>query len=537
MIRNRIIGKKRWLVIAGLFLMSTIATADDALWNLAKKNAPTLRFSTLFTAQNVRQFLSSDEGIGKAVQWCKETAVTHVYLETFRGGYTVDRDVMLNAKKQFLDAGFLVSGCVTTTKIGRDSVNGWIFPCFTDPAALEKLKTVFEFSAGLFDEVMVDDFFATRCECEHCIEARGDKSWDEFRCDLLVDVSKKYVIDPARAVNPDVVLIIKYPQWYDDFHNKGYEVVRQTAMFDKTWVGTETREPDSKQWGRKAQYEAYFLMRWLGEIGGTKCGGGWFDPYGTTPPTYLEQARQTILGGAREALLFCYGSLQNDTGPENVRALRREIPQLFQLAQLIQGKKPRGISAPKLPNSDGGKERYVYDFVGMLGLPLVPLVEIDRDDPAVFLSVHSMKDPQLTAKLSHLIEQGSSVLVTDELANKLPPALKNRLKANQRLKTPDDLWALMDLPRERLRDIRKNMLKPLGLTFDAPSRVALYLFDKDIAVIENFNNEKAVVSLNVESGSKISTVMTIPLQKKVLSAKPKDVSLELPPRSLVVLRF
>jgi len=27
------------------------------------------------------------------------------------------------------------------------------------------------------------------------------------------------------------------------------------------------------------------------------------------------------------------------------------------------------------------------------------------------------------------------------------------------------------------------------------------------------------------------------LQKKVLSAKPKDVSLELPPRSLVVLRF
>ena len=50
-------------------------------------------------------------------------------------------------------------------------------------------------------------------------------------------------------------------------------------------------------------------MRWLGGIGGAKCGGGWFDPYGTTEATYLEQARQTVLGGARESMLFCYGSL------------------------------------------------------------------------------------------------------------------------------------------------------------------------------------------------------------------------------------
>lgn len=42
------------------------------------------------------------------------------------------------------------------------------------------------------------------------------------------------------------------------------------------WVGTETRDYDNKRWGRKVQYEAYYIMRWLGEIGGSKTGGGRF---------------------------------------------------------------------------------------------------------------------------------------------------------------------------------------------------------------------------------------------------------------------
>ena len=86
----------------------------------------------------------------------------------------------------------------------------------------------------------------------------------------------------------------------------------------------------------------------------------------------MEQARQTVLAGAKEMLLFCYGSLQRDTGPANVEKLRTEIPGLFQLAKLVRNKPPKGIAAPKPPNSDAFQEQYVYDFVGMLGLPLVP---------------------------------------------------------------------------------------------------------------------------------------------------------------------
>ncbi|MGC9329882.1 MAG: hypothetical protein ACP5I1_19765, partial [Candidatus Hinthialibacter sp.] len=130
-----------------------------------------------------------------------------------------------------------------------------IFPCFSDPKSLETLKRVFSHAASLFDEIMIDDFFATGCECDDCKKAKGDRPWDDFRCDMMVDISKRYVIEPACQANPGVKIIIKYPQWYDGFHTKGYEVVRQTDMFDKIWVGTETRDPDSERWGCKSQYE------------------------------------------------------------------------------------------------------------------------------------------------------------------------------------------------------------------------------------------------------------------------------------------
>ena len=196
--------------------------------------------------------------------------------------------------------------------------------------------------------------------------------------------------------------------------------MQETADFDKIWVGTETRDYEDKRWGGKVQYEAYYIMRWLGEIGGPKCGGGWFDPYGTHEATYVEQARQTVLADAKEMLLFCYGSLQQDTGPANVEKLRTEIPGLLKLAAMVRGQPLQGIAAPKPPNSDAGDEEYIYDFAGMLGLPLMPTAEIRTDAKAAFLPVHAMKDAQLNEKLAAMLKAGTPVLITDGLAAKLP---------------------------------------------------------------------------------------------------------------------
>ncbi len=468
-------------------------------------------FSTLFSAQDVRGHLSTEQGIDAAIDWCKKTSVTKVYIEVFRDGYQADRAALLHAKERFLAAGFAVSGCVTTTKVGKSST-GWkgTISCYTDPATQEKLQAIFEYAAGLFDEIMIDDFWFIDCTCPDCDAARRAKTvtvgnqkypvagdtWEDYRCELMVRVSRDRVLGPAKRTNPKVRLIIKYPQWYDNFHERGYEVIRETADFDIIWVGTETRDYQDKRWGGTVQYEAYFIMRWLGGIGGAKCGGGWFDWLGTTERTYVEQARQTILAGARESMLFCYGGLQRDTGPKDVEALRANIPELLAVAKEVRRRPIIGIAAYKPANSHPETEGRVFDFVGMLGLPLAPCHEFPADAPAAFFSVHALKDAGLAAKLSAFIAAGKPVLITDGLAQRLSGQVDLARPNVQVLAVKGKPKSLLELPEGELTALRAPLLKALGATFVAPNQVALYLFRDGSWVVENFTDSPAAVELN-----------------------------------------
>jgi hypothetical protein len=112
---------------AALLCANQLAAAPDAvpveadLWGLARSQAATHRFSTLFTAHDVKNHLSKEEGIDSAIDWCKRTAVTKVYIESFRDGYQAERGSLQHAKERFVAAGFEVSGCVTTTQVGKKS--------------------------------------------------------------------------------------------------------------------------------------------------------------------------------------------------------------------------------------------------------------------------------------------------------------------------------------------------------------------------------------------------------------------------------
>ncbi len=511
---------------------------------LARDNADVLTFSTLFTATEVRDRLAAEEGLRKAQDWCRATAVTRVYIETFRSGYSVDRQALLRAKESFEKAGFRVSGCVTTTELGRKSVKGW-FNCMTDPAARAKLEEVFRFSAELFGEIMIDDFFATDCECEDCVKAQGGRSWTRSRCDLMMEVSQESVLAPARQARPDVKITLKYPQWYDHFHQRGYDVARQPLVFDQIWVGTETRNPDSKQWGRKSQYEAYFAMRWLGRIGGAKCGGGWFDSHDTLPEVYLEQARQSVLGGAREIVLFSYGSLQDGGGAADVQALREELPQLFELARILRGRLPRGIAAPKPPNSkpspdhsvgefwDTRPDEYIFDFIGLFGLPLLPDTQVRADAPAAFLSYHALSDPQLREKLEAMLKARTPVLMTDTLADKLTWPTSAGPSPVTILEVPSDGWSLMDLAPDRLAAIRGRMLEPFGVQLEGPTRVGLYLFGKDVAVVENFNEGSAKIRLALGS-EHLETLLSIQ-SARITTADSRGITIDMPAHSLIAV--
>lgn len=526
--------------VAAFICVLTIASGARAqsLWDLANQNKEALRIATLFDARDVQRRLATDQGIDEAIDWCKKTGVTHAFIESFRDGYTAERPALEHARDRFRAAGFDVSGCVTPTKVGKDSTGWKSIACYTDEPTQKHVQEIFEYTASMFDEIMIDDFWFTDCQCPECQKARGDKSWPQYHCDLMTQVSRERVLQPAKAVNPNVKIIIKYPQWYDRFHDRGYEVVQETADFDRIWVGTETRDYADKQWGGKTQYEAYYIMRWLGVIGGAKCGGGWFDPFGTHEATYVEQARQTVLADAKEMLLFCYGALQQGTGPANVAKLRTEVPGLLTLAKLVRNQPLRGIAAPKPPNSDGDTEQYVYDFVGMLGLPLVPTNEVRTDAKAAFLPVHALKDPQWRDKLSTMLTAGTPVLITDGLARKLPPALtdnKNLLV----LKGSGKPSRLLDLTREQLQPIRDKLLAPLGIRFDAPNKVALYLIGDHCVAVENFNDESIKASLEFAQPIKATKSLVLPAdgQAEFSSTGGKIEFATITPRALVVLAY
>lgn len=237
-----------------------------------------------------------------------------------------------------------------------------------------------------------------------------------------------------------------------------------------------------------------FIMRWLGGIGGERCGGGWFDWLGTSPPTYIEQARQTILGGARESLLFCYGGLHRDQGPQDVAALREHLPELLRVAAEVSKRRIRGVGVYKPIDSPGGNERRVFDCLGMIGIPCVPTHLFPTNAPAVFVSRHALKDKDLVKKLDAYIRSGRPVLMTDGLASELEKTgFKTDRPGITVVPVQGDPKRLLNLPEEELIRIRGPVLEALGVGFMAPAGVALYLFHDDSAVIENFNDHEVTV--------------------------------------------
>ena len=143
--------------------------------------------------------LSTDQGIDEAIDWCKKTGVTHAFIESFRDGYTAERKALEHARDRFRAAGFDVSGCVTPTKVGKDSTGWTSIACYTDEPTQKHVQEIFEYTASMFDEIMIDDFWFTDCQCDECQKARGDKSWAQYRCDLMTKVSRDRVLQARQG--------------------------------------------------------------------------------------------------------------------------------------------------------------------------------------------------------------------------------------------------------------------------------------------------------------------------------------------------
>jgi hypothetical protein len=516
-------------------------------------------WSTLFTAQDVRDHLSTGQGRAQALEFCRKMGIHKVYVETFRDAYQADEQTLRTARDFFRQAGLKVSGCVTTTRFGKPTTGWDVGACYTNRANQQHLASLFAFTAKLFDEIMIDDFFFTDCECSECAAAKGAMSWRQYREKLMLQVSRDCVLGPARRVNPRVKIILKYPQWYDKFQERGYVVDKETELYDRIWVGTELRDPSSDEWGHTQQYEGFFIYRWLNDIGGEKTGGGWFDPYGTNPTLYLDQAYVSVLAGAPEIMLFHYGALSSPEFQPQAAIFAQHRAELESLNELVAGWS--GIPAYKPPSSDPGNEAYIFDQIGMLAVPLVPTAKFPEGARAALFTNHALEDAEFVPELVNFLKAGGTALLSEGLAHRLngDPRLPGKesleLPKGRGLQTVElgggKLVIFSDaLPRLTYVDTQNRVAQPTGeqrealeslrkvvadfapTSFDAPPRVAIFPLKGRVAVV-NFSELPVDCHLTGLGGMVSRFRQVFATQGAQLA--PNRLTMRLAPHSLLVI--
>lgn len=258
--------------------------------------------------------LATPEGRARAVDWWRRNGFSKLWLESYRHGVAVPSELLAEERDAFRAAGFEVCGMITPTMLNDPAPGAseaQMVVCWSDPAARERLRAEVARATRLFGTVLLDDFLFSACgdRCARCRAdraARGIADWGEYRRELMLGVCERDILPAAREAGPAARVVVKYPCWYRNYAQGGYDPARQAALFGACWIGTETRDANPEP------LQACWIAAWMDALTDGRCGGGWYDALDCEPEKFVEQARYTILGGVRESLVHCYDYLLAD---------------------------------------------------------------------------------------------------------------------------------------------------------------------------------------------------------------------------------
>lgn len=351
---------------------------------------------------------ADDQSIQKTIDYYRHFVhLDKVYLENHRAATDVPVQRLREIKALFEQNGIEVSGGITSTALVNDVRKPSYYDtfCYTDPAHRERYLQLVRDAASVFDEIILDDFFFISCTCEMCIEAKGKQSWKEYRMKLMEEFSH-IIVSEAKRINPRINFIIKYPNWYESYHECGYVPEKQKDIFDMVYTGTETRDPQySPQ--HLQRYMSYSIMRLIENAAPGQNGGGWIDPFGSSfnMNYYLQQADLTLLGKAKELMLFNFSVMENTA---QLPALGHELLRMDQLLDKLG----RPVGAAVWEPLDGEAEEHLCDYLGMGGIAAEPSPYFDENAPVVLFTESSACDPSAMDKLESYLRKGGNAVVT-----------------------------------------------------------------------------------------------------------------------------
>lgn len=380
-----------------------------------------LKVEAYVMSSQVDKYCSTPSDREAVLKVLRDVGITKLHLESLRSGHRSSAETLCAARDYFRANGIEISVGITTTagrEFGVASSENRMFLNFEESKTREDFREIFEFMASHFDEIMIDDFFLTDDRSELSKKAKGDRSWSEYRLELMTEIARDWAIGPAKKVNPNVSIILKYPQWYDRFHVYGYNVVSEPILFDTIWVGTETRNPETQRFGFVQPTEGYINYTWLDSLGNGKTKGAWFDPFDCHEDVYLMQAYQSILAGAKNITLFNLGEYMGEN--PTLTKLRARRDALDALAEVVGDRRNRGVLAYKPPHSEPGNDGYLFDFLAVLGIPISPTGRLDGEAPACsVLTAHSAADPNIASIAKGWAESGNVVVMTPDFLMQL----------------------------------------------------------------------------------------------------------------------
>ena len=391
----------------------------------------------------------------KDIQWLdstwniisKQLDVDKIYLETHRDLLIVDDATLNQAKEFFHKKGIETAGGITYT---IDESNSFETFCYSNPEHRKTVQEIAEHTAKHFDEFILDDFFFTSCKSDIEIKTKGDMSWTEYRLKVMTEAGRNLVLKPAKKINPNVKVIIKYPNWYDHFQGLGFNLEEGPQLFDGVWTGTETRDPGSNQ--HLQNYLSYNIIRYFHNLRPGYNGGGWVDSGGIHMgmDRYAEQLHLTMLSKTPEIILFAYNQLldvklspifrtpwqgmgtsfnyEEMTAPFTTKNGEKVQPTtMARIADVVlkqtdkltqQLGNPIGIKSYKPFHAEG--DDFLQNYLGMIGLPMDMYSNFPKGQKILLLTAQAAKDGNIMNMIKEQLRSGREVVITSSLLKAIP---------------------------------------------------------------------------------------------------------------------
>jgi hypothetical protein len=355
-------------------------------------------------------------------EWNRIAGAVHVdkvYLEVHRDGVMPDQAALTAAKAFFAARGIRTAGGITYT---ISEPNRFETFSYSNPAHRARARSIAEYAAKNFDEVILDDFFFTSAKSALDIAARGNRSWTDFRLKLMSDAARDLVVGPAKKINPRVRIIIKYPNWYEHFQGLGFNLETGPRIFDGIYTGTETRDA-----ARSAQhlqpYHGYSIMRYFENIAPGRNGGGWVDPFASRGyARYAEQLWLTLFAkSGRQVTLFDWRSIGQPLAAGSADPLTavQAAARAFESVDGVIGALGRPVALKSYRPFHAVGEDHLQSFLGMIGLPMEIEPRFPTDAPVVLLTQSAAADRDIVRKIEKHVRSGRAVVITSGLLRQL----------------------------------------------------------------------------------------------------------------------